>query len=384
MNGDERRWAGPPPGPGGAPNRAQRPPSYPPRYPPPPRFATPPPDRPTVALPTPGRAPAPPPPPHRPPVARPRRRPRWGRRIKVALVLLLVLLVGFAVYVDATLGRTNALPANDTTASKGTNWLIVGSDSRQKLTEAERKLYATGDETSQLTDTIMILHTGSGPTTLVSIPRDTWVNIPGHGLGKINSAYAEGGGPNGGGPQLLVQTIEQITGLHIDHYAEIGFLGLVNVVDAVGGVYLCVPESIKDPKAALDIKAGCQTLNQATALGYVRTRATPTSDLGRVQRQRAFISALLDKVTSPAVLLNPFRLVPLASHLSSSITVDNGDHVWNLAQLGLAMRGLNDGGISTTVPVANPAVLSWDRPRALALFQALADDTTPPKSSLGP
>src|SRR5690348_3804944 len=114
MNGDDRRWPGPPPGPGGVPNRAHRPPPYPP----PPRFA-PPPDRPTVAMPAPGRAQ---PPPHRPPVARPRRRPRWGRRIKVALVLLLVLLVGFAVYIDATLGRTNALPANDTTASKGTNW----------------------------------------------------------------------------------------------------------------------------------------------------------------------------------------------------------------------------------------------------------------------
>ena len=86
---------------------------------------------------------------------------------------------------------------------------------------------------------------------------------------------------------------------------------------------MCVPESIKDPKAALNIKAGCQTLDKATALGYVRTRATASSDFGRVERQRAFISALLDKVTSPAVLLNPFRLVPLATGLSSSITVDS-------------------------------------------------------------
>ena len=100
-----------------------------------------------------------------------------------------------------------------------------------------------------------------------------------------------------------------------------------------------MPESIKDPKAALDIKAGCQTLDKATALGYVRTRATASSDFGRVERQRAFLSALLDKVTSPSMLLNPFRLVPLATQLSSAITVDPSDHVWNLAQLGLAMRG---------------------------------------------
>jgi LCP family protein required for cell wall assembly len=325
------------------------------------------------------------PPSARPPFGRSpgRRRPgRWRRRIGALLLVLLVLIVGFAVYIDFSLGRTDALPASSTASSEGTNWLIVGSDSRQQLTEQERKQYATGDETSQLTDTIMILHTGSGPTTLVSIPRDSLVNIPGFGVAKINSAYGKGGGPDGGGPELLVKTIEQATGLHIDHYAEIGFLGIVNVVDAVGGVYLCVPESIKDPKAALNIKAGCQTLDKATALGYVRTRATASSDFGRVERQRAFLSALLQKVTGPSVLLNPFRLVPLATELSSSITVDRGDHVWNLAQLGLAMRGIGSG-ISTTVPVADGEV-HWDKKRASALFKALANDQAPPQNALGP
>ena len=179
-----------------------------------------------------------------------------------------------------------------------------------------------------------------------------------------------------------MRTVEQATGLHIDHYAEIGFLGIVSVVDAVGGVDLCVPEAIKDPKAALDIEAGCQTLDQATALGYVRTRATASSDFGRVERQRAFLSALLDKVTSPSTLLNPFRIVPLATNLSSSITVADGDHIWNLASLGLAMRGLSDG-ISTTVPVRDGAV-NWDRTRASALFEALANDEPPPANALGP
>jgi anionic cell wall polymer biosynthesis LytR-Cps2A-Psr (LCP) family protein len=145
---------------------------------------------------------------------------------------------------------------------------------------------------------------------------------------------------------------------------------------------MCIPESIKDPKAALDIKKGCQTLDKATALGYVRTRATASSDFGRVERQRAFVSAVLAKVTSPAVLLNPFRIVPLALGLSGAITVNDGDHVWNLAQLGLGMRGLSDG-ISTTVPVRD-GVVNWDRKRSVALFQALADDERPPDSSLGP
>ncbi len=291
-------------------------------------------------------------------------------------------MVGFAVYVDGTLARVPALPADSATSSAGTNWLIVGSDSRANLTAEQRKEYATGDPESELTDTIMLLHTGSGPTTLVSIPRDSMVDIPGHGRHKINSAYSRGGGADGGGPELLVSTVEGATGLHIDHYVEIGFLGIVSVVDAVGGVEMCVPEAIKDPKAALDIKAGCQTLDEATALGYVRTRATASSDFGRVERQRAFISALLDKATSPSTLFNPFRIVPLATGLSGSIAVDDSTHVWHLAQLGLAMRGLSEG-ISTTVPVRD-GVVNWDRTRATALFDALAADERPPENALGP
>lgn len=311
-----------------------------------------------------------------------RPRPSWGRRLGGALVVLLLLVAGFAVYVDSTLARIPALPSDSAASSAGTNWLIVGSDSRANLTPEQRAEYATGDPESELTDTIMLLHTGSGPTTLVSIPRDSMVDIPGHGRHKVNSAYGRGGGADGGGPELLVRTIEGATGLHIDHYVEIGFLGIVSVVDAVGGVEMCVPEAIEDPKAALDIEAGCQTLDEATALGYVRTRATASSDFGRVERQRAFISALLDKATSPTTLLNPFRIVPLATGLSGSIAVDEGDHVWHLAQLGLAMRGLSEG-ISTTVPVRD-GVVNWDRRRATALFDALAADERPPENALGP
>jgi LCP family protein required for cell wall assembly len=311
-----------------------------------------------------------------------RGRPRWGRRLGGTLLVLVLLVGGFAVYVDSTLSRVPALPSDSEASSEGTNFLIVGSDSRANLTPEQRAELATGDPESELTDTIMILHTGGGAPTLVSLPRDSMVDIPGHGRHKINSAYGRGGGADGGGPELLVRTVEGATGLHIDHYVEIGFLGVVSVVDAVGGVDMCIPEAIEDPKAALDIEAGCQTLDQATALGYVRTRATRTSDFGRVERQRAFISALLDKVTSPSVLLNPFRIVPLATGLSSAITVDDGDHVWNLAQLGLAMRGLGEG-VSTTVPVRD-GVVNWDRQRATALFDALAADEPPPQNALGP
>ncbi|MHA6628379.1 LCP family protein [Pseudonocardia sichuanensis] len=396
------RPPGPPPRRGGGPGwgQPQRPrppgPAAQPPYPPPqqrPPYPPPrqvPPRRPrplqrTALLPAQrgggqGRAGAPPRRPPRPRPVRPRR--SWGRRIRTALVLLVVLALGFAVYVDTTLARVPALPSDSAASSEGTNWLIVGSDSRANLTPEQRDEYATGAPESELTDTIMLLHTGSGPTTLVSIPRDSMVDIPGHGRHKINSAYGRGGGAEGGGPELLVSTVEGATGLHVDHYIEIGFLGIVSVVDAVGGVEMCVPEAIEDPKAALDIEAGCQTLDEATALGYVRTRATASSDFGRVERQRAFISALLDKATSPTTLLNPFRIVPLATGLSGSVAVDEGTHVWHLAQLGLAMRGLSSG-ISTTVPVRD-GVVNWDKKRATALFDALAADEQPPENALGP
>src|SRR5690348_7331379 len=178
----------------------------------------------------------------------------------------------------------------------------------------------------------MLLHRGSNGTVLMSIPRDSYVAIEGHGRNKLNASYAFGGAA------LLINTVEQATGIRIDHYAEIGFNGFVGAVDAVGGVELCVPQAIKDPKAALNIKAGCQLLDGATALGYVRTRATAGSDFDRVERQRAFLSALVKKATSPATLVNPFRVIPLTSAVTAAITVDRSDHVWNLAGLALAMR----------------------------------------------
>ena len=162
-------------------------------------------------------------------------------------------------------------------------------------------------------------------------------------------------------------------------------------MDAVGGVELCVPQAIKDPKAALNIKAGCQELDGPTALGYVRTRATAGSDFDRVERQRAFLAALVKKATSPATLANPFRIVPLTSAVSAAITVDDSDHAWNLLGLGLAMRSISGGGgVTTTVPVgATPtiggqSVVQWDKTRAPALFDALQNDQKPSGSELGP
>ncbi|GAA1871095.1 hypothetical protein GCM10009836_59800 [Pseudonocardia ailaonensis] len=325
---------------------------------------------------------------YRPPVEtrapKVRRRGRWRRRILVTLALILIALIGFGVYLDQNLNRVAALPASSTAESSGTNWLIVGSDSRADLSAEDEERLGTGDAAGQRTDTIMLLHSGSSGSVLVSLPRDSYVPIPGKGTNKLNAAYAFGGAP------LLIQTVENATGLHVDHYAEIGFGGFVGAVDAVGGVDLCVPQAIKDPKAALDIKAGCQQLDGATALGYVRTRATAGSDFDRVQRQREFLSALIAKSTSVGTLVNPFRVIPLADAVTGLITVDDGDHIWNIAQLGLAMKGVSGGGIATTTPVGGTptiggqSVVRWDKERAGVLFSALQKDQTPPKSALGP
>jgi LCP family protein required for cell wall assembly len=303
----------------------------------------------------------------------------------VLLLVLLLAVVGFGVWVDTSLNRIDALPAESAGTGSGTNWLIVGSDSRAGLTAEQEKDLATGGDVGQRTDTIMLVHSGSSGPVLVSIPRDSYVSIAGHSRNKLNSAYAFGGAP------LLVKTVEQATGLRIDHYAEIGFGGFVGAVDAVGGVDMCVPQAIKDPKAALNIKAGCQELDGATALGYVRTRATAGSDFDRVERQRAFLSALVKNATSPATLVNPFRVVPLTSAVTAAITVDQSDHVWNLAGLGFAMRGISSGeGVTTTVPIGGTptiggqSVVQWDKKRAAALFTALENDQKPTGRALGP
>jgi LCP family protein required for cell wall assembly len=299
--------------------------------------------------------------------------------------VLVALLVAAGVYVDTQLTRVKALADYaGRPDSAGTNWLIVGSDSRADLSEQQEQRLATGSAAGGRSDTMMLLHTGGSGTTLVSLPRDSLVSIPGYGRNRLNAAYSFGG------PRLLVRTVEQATGLRIDHYAEIGFDGFVNVVDAVGGVDMCIPQAMNDPKAGLNVKAGCQRLDGRTALGYVRTRATPRADLDRVEHQREFFAALMKRVASPTNLLNPFRVVELVQALPGALTVDSGDHVWHLVGLARAMRELSSGGgVTTTAPVGGfetfngGSVLLWDTTRAKPMFNALAKDRAIPKSDLG-
>jgi LCP family protein required for cell wall assembly len=317
------------------------------------------------------------------PGRRPRRRRRfgWGKRLLTLLVVLLLVALGLLLYWDTKLVRVDALGGYDgRPTSAGTNWLLIGSDSRADLSEEQKKDLATGDAAGSRTDTIMLVHTGSSGTSLISLPRDSYIPIPGHGRGKLNSAFSLGGA------KLLTQSVEQATGLRIDHFAQIGFGGFANMVNAVGGVQICIDKAINDPKAGLDVQAGCQKLDGAQALGYVRTRASANADLDRVQHQRQFLAALVSQSAKPTVLLNPFRSIPLGSNAVDSLTVDRGTHIWSVARLGLAMRGLSGGnGVTSTVPIASTGavsgigdVVNWDRANATRLFDALDRDKPVP------
>jgi len=313
-----------------------------------------------------------------------------GRRILLiagAIVLILAFVTGaMYFYLDSKLSRSDVLVdySGRPAAGAGQNWLITGSDSRQGLTRAEERQLHTGvDIGGQRSDTIMLLHIPSngGRAVLISLPRDSYVQIPGYGNNKINAAYSFGG------PKLLVKTVEDNTGLRIDHYMGIGFGGLVNVVNAVGGVNMCVPHKVHDRASGLNLKAGCQTLDGAQALAYVRDRHTFTQqDLQRVQDQRVFLRALLRKVTSPGTLINPFATVPAAFGATGALQVDNGTHLYQLLQVALALRNPE----TTTVPIANANyvvygagdTVLWDNARANQLFHDLNHDQPVPKGLL--
>ncbi len=340
------------------------------------------------ALRTPGGYNAPPRPGGRPAVGGRWRRWLRPRRIAAVLVVLVSLvLIGSVAsyfYIDSQLTKKNVLAdySGRPAPGAGQNWLITGSDSRQGLTRAqERKLHTGHDIGGGRSDTILILHIPSngGRPVLISLPRDSWVPIPGYGYNKINAAYSFGG------PTLLAKTVQNITGLYINHYMGIGFGGFVHVVNAVGGVRLCFKAPINDTASGLHLKAGCHLLDGGQALAYVRARHPfATEDLQRVQDQRIFLRALLRKLTSAGVISDPFKAFPAASGVVSTLTVDSGTSLYQLLKVAFALRN----PITTTVPIANANYLApngedavlWNQAEALKLFGELRNDQPVSKS----
>lgn len=320
---------------------------------------------------------------------RPRSTPRLVG-IAVAAGVLVVSGIGYATAseVSGQVQRTEVFglvknrPAND----GGQNILLVGSDDRTGLSKKERKkLHVGQDEYGRHTDSMMIVHVAdNGSVGVVSIPRDSYVTIPAYTASngrtiastkqKINAAYSIGG------PSLAVQTIEQATGVHIDHYAEINFGGFVNMVDGLGGVPICTKKPIVDEKAGLNLPAGQQTLDGTQALGYVRARYfDPSADLGRMKRQQTFMASMFKQAMSPATLLNPARLLGFLNGAASSVTVDENFSKDEMFNLVAKMRSVNPSAISfQTIPLSNDtfepgvgAVVMWDPTKSQELFDRL-------------
>ncbi|WP_413253977.1 LCP family protein [Streptomyces decoyicus] len=319
---------------------------------------------------------------------RTRRRGKAKRILISALVVLLVVAAGTYFWADSKLRKEVDLSKviDRPAGGEGTNYLIVGSDSRKGMSAAQRKSLHTGGnaEAGQRTDSMMILHTGASGRTLISLPRDSNVTIPkfrgsesgtiraAMGANKLNASYAFDG------PQLLVRTVEYNTGLHIDHYAEIGFTGFANIVDAMGGVEMNLDKGFTDKWSGADFQTGKQTLDGTQALAYVRTRHAFTgSDLDRTKNQQKFLSTLASQVATPGTLLNPFTLYPVMSAGLDTLVVDKDMNPYLLGKMFFAMKDVSGGdGKSLNMPISGSVGgnLQWDRPKVKQLVGELKND----------
>ncbi|MEU3478934.1 LCP family protein [Streptomyces sp. NPDC033754] len=317
--------------------------------------------------------------------------PDWRKRAKVGSIVLVVgvLAWGIGTYAWASSQMRNEVDLSKVIErpSEGdcTTYLIVGSDSREGMSAEEKKKLHTGSAEGKRTDSMMILAACSSGNTMISLPRDSWVSIPSfvgsesgkqypaRGGSKLNAAYAMDG------PELLVRTVEFNTGLRIDHYAEIGFAGFANIVDALGGVDLNIEKGFKDKKSGADFQAGEQTLNGEQALAFVRTRyAFAESDFARTKNQQKFLSALANEAATPGTILNPFALYPTLGAGLDTLIVDKDMSLYDLGKMFFAMKGISGGdGKSMNMPLAGSAPQNsyrWDMPKVKQLVQQIRDD----------
>nr|WP_189532331.1 LCP family protein [Streptomyces roseolilacinus] len=322
---------------------------------------------------------------------------RWGTRLATALSVLVLAAggVGHAVVtsLDTGIGRVDAFKdmKNRPAPGHGTNILLVGTDGRDEVTPADKARYRLGGAPCRCTDTIMLAHISEDRrrASLVSLPRDSYAELPehtdattgerhaGHPV-KLNAAYAEGG------PNLTVRTVEQMTGVKIDHYLEVDFTSFMRTVDALGGVRICTDRPVKDPYTGLDLPAGTHTLDGGRALQYVRSRHVDgASDLGRMQRQQRFVAALIDRAASSGALFNPVRLRDVLDAMAGSVRADRGFGTEEMLALARAMRGFTTASSEfTSVPVGAVGVridgvgstVKWDAVQAQELFESIRRD----------
>jgi LCP family protein required for cell wall assembly len=314
-----------------------------------------------------------------------------------------IAIVGISAISWAGLGRiTAAIPRVDAFAglenrpkkeSSAVNYLIVGSDTREGLSREEIKRLKVGGTdvaAGKRSDTMLLIHISKkrDKAAIISIPRDSYALIPEHNdsqgnvipaaYSKINSAYNWGGAP------LLIETLENMSDLRIDHYVELNFVGFVRMVDALGGVEICTKKDINDPKSHLTLPAGTHVLDGVDSLKFVRTRVFDgLGDLGRMKRQQEFAGAMLRKATSAGVLLNPVKMVDFINSALDSVVTDEGLSQGDLLTLGKQLRNLSASNVRTlTIPLkyynynkngVSAAVL-WDPVLAPELFERIKND----------
>ncbi|MDQ1702394.1 MAG: hypothetical protein QOF57_1646, partial [Frankiaceae bacterium] len=315
-----------------------------------------------------------------------RRRSQWPGRTFSALVAIASLVVLYASAQGYSVSKSfiththtvnplkNIPPGSRPAVTKygAMNILLLGVDSRAGLTPAEIKKYSLGSVGLGGSDTIMLVHLSSNRdhATIVSFPRDLYVTIPQFTRSdgkvepqvkmKLNAAYPRGG-PDG--PALTMTTIEQLTNLRIDHYMSIDIPHLGRMVDALGGVEVCLPKAINDPVqnghgSGLVLSAGKHLLNDVQAVGYVRTRYVDTgegsSDFGRIRRQQKFLSSMLRKVTSAGTLFNVSKLTNFLGTVSDAVTMDSQMTPTDLFTVAQQLQNLDPAHVTfVTVPYAN-------------------------------
>ena len=337
---------------------------------------------------------------------RPRRpRPSWRAMLGVAAIIatfavVATSLVAYAKYrgVVGSIHRENvtaAMLGKRPPYTAGLNILIIGSDSRQGL---GTKFGA--DVVGARSDTSMLLHIAPGHTRadIISFPRDSMVPVlacaddkqghPGQSaqpgeVERLNATFSAGGAP------CLWKTLEQETGIRIQHFVEVNFAGFQSIVNDVGGVPVCLPFAINNPQSRLHLAAGKRVVNGAQALAFVRLRENigEGSDTQRIQRQQYFLAAVMQKLKSTNLLSQPSRIFNVVRDVAKSLTTDSGLDLSTMLRIANSMKSLSSSSVQlVTVPVVpyagDPAAeLSWEQPQAARMFRAIEADKNLPASA---
>jgi LCP family protein required for cell wall assembly len=261
-------------------------------------------------------------------------------------------------------------------ARRACNYLLLGSDSREGLSPEEQEAFGTDEDIggANRSDTIILVHTqpSQQQALFLSFPRDLWVDIPGVGMGRINSAFE--GGVEGNGPARVARTVKALTGMQIHHVLYVSLAGFQGLIDALNGVDLCIPYPMKDELTGLDIGAGCQRLDGATALAFVRTRHQPCDrvpDFARIGRQQQFLRAVISALLSPGRLVELPTLVP---RLLDNLVVDEGLNVADLAYLAGTLEDVGTGNADFRSVPTTPVGIYDGSGRYLSVVQPIEPD----------